>query len=72
MRNRILLPHVSPLFLGSEKAAELYVDEVLDGAGFLQYLDKSGSVSASVEVEEDCDYVTDHNTLFLEKVLNGS
>ena len=33
-------------FLDSEKASELYVDEVVDGAGRLLYLDVSGSVSA--------------------------
>ena len=33
------------LFLGSELASELYVDEVLDGAGRIQYLDSVRSMS---------------------------
>ena len=32
-------------FLESERASELYVDEVLDGSGRIQYLDSSVSVS---------------------------
>ena len=59
-------------FLGSELAAELYVNEVLDGAGQFQYLDKSGSVSAMVEVEDDFDYVPNHNELFRQEVPHGS
>ncbi len=43
-------------FLHSEAAAEGYCDEFLDGKGNVQYLDKSGSVSALVEVEDDFDY----------------
>ncbi len=50
-----MLIHVSHLarraFLDSEEAAELYVDEVLDGSGRLLYLDSSGSVSALAEAE---------------------
>ena len=38
-------------FLASELAAELYVDEVLDGNGRLQYVDRSLSVSALAEAE---------------------
>ena len=34
-------------FMQTELASELYVDEVLDGAGRIQYLDRSVSVSAS-------------------------
>ena len=43
-------------YLASERAAEDYCNEVVDGSGRLQYLDKSGSVSALVDVEEDFDY----------------
>ncbi len=43
-----------PLHLDSEEAAELYVDEVLDGQGRFQYLDSVGSVSGLVEVEGPC------------------
>ena len=39
-------------FMRSELASMLYVDEVLDGSGRLQYIDTSGSVSALVEGEE--------------------
>ena len=39
-------------WIQSERASELYVDEVLDGQGRRLYLDKDGSVSAMVEVEE--------------------
>ncbi len=35
----------SDLFLKSERASELYVDEVLDGSGRVQYLDTEVSVS---------------------------
>ena len=38
-------------FLDSEVAAELYVDEIVDGGGRLLDIDRSGSVSALVEVE---------------------
>ena len=61
--NRILYPRVSPLFLGSERAAEMYVDELVDGAGRVQYLDKVASVSGAIEIETDCDYDPTHNEL---------
>ena len=41
-----VLPHVSAQFMESERASELYVDEVLDGQGSFQQLDWVGSVSA--------------------------
>jgi len=72
MRSRLILPRVSPLFLGSEKAAELFVDEVLDGSGRFQYLDKSGSVSAMVEVEDDFDYDPKHVELNRRLIHHGS
>ncbi len=58
--NKLLLPRVGSLFLASERAAELYVDEVLDGSGRLLHLDITGSVSALVEVEDDFDYDATH------------
>ncbi len=60
------------LFLGSELAAELYVDEVLDGRGRFQYLDSVSSVSGLVEVEED--HVWDDRLLDQQhrRFLNGS
>ncbi len=43
-------------YLASERAAEHYCDEVVDGQGRLQYLDLPCSVSALIEIETDCDY----------------
>jgi len=40
--------------LDSELAAELYVDDVLDGGGRPVYLDKVGSVSAVEDEDESC------------------
>ena len=51
MRSLISL-RVGQLFLSSERAAELYVDEVLDGSGRLLHLDSTGSVSG-LELERD-------------------
>ncbi len=65
-------PSDGSLFLASEQAAELYVNEVLDGRGNIQYLDRSGSVSALVEVEVDAEYVPDHNQLFQQEDPHGS
>jgi len=45
----VLLPEGD--FLDSERASELYVDEVLDGSGRFQYLDVPGSVSGLSRVE---------------------
>ena len=39
------MTRISPPPIESEEASELYVDEVLDGSGSFQYLDKVGSVS---------------------------
>ncbi len=39
-------------FMASELACELYVDEVVDGAGNLLEIDSTVSVSALVEVED--------------------
>jgi len=47
----LLIPGVTAQFLRSEGAAELYVDEVLDGQGRFQYLDKVGSMSGSTPPE---------------------
>ncbi len=69
---KCLRPHVSSQFLESEKACELYVDEVLDGAGRIQYLDSTVSMSAMVEVEEDCDYDPTHIELNRRLIHNGS
>jgi hypothetical protein len=44
-------------WIESERASELYVDEVLDGQGRRLYLDSSGSVSATDEDEDS--YVLD-------------
>jgi len=52
------------LFGNSEVAAELYVDDRLDGKSFGRYLDSTRSVSALTETETDADYVPNHNELF--------
>ena len=39
-------------FMESERAAEMYVDELVDGQGEFQYLDSVGSVSALGEGED--------------------
>jgi len=59
------------LFLRSESAAEQYVNEEVDGQGRKQYLDKSGSVSALVEVEEDFDYDPTHIELNRRLILHA-
>ncbi len=59
-------------FVASEEAAVAWVDEVLDSEGRFQYLDKVGSVSALIEIENDCAYEPDHNRLFLQEVHHGS
>jgi len=54
-------------YLASERAAEDYCNEVVDGAGRLLHLDSTLSVSAMVEVEDDFDYDPAHvelNALF--------
>ena len=53
-------------YLASERAAVDYCNEVVDGQGRQQYLDKVASVSGAFEVEVDAAYVPDHNQLFLE------
>ncbi len=50
-------------FVASEEAAVAWVDEVLDSKGRFQYIDRVGSVSALVEVEDDFDYDPTHNEL---------
>ncbi len=42
-----MFSRVGDLFMASELAAEMYVDELLAGDGSVQYLDSPGSVSAS-------------------------
>jgi len=62
------------LFLGSELASMLYVDEVLDGGGRLQYIDRVVSMSA-VETEAEpvwVDQVIEEQILRFEEVLSGS
>ena len=44
----------------------------LAGVVATRYLDKVGSVSAMVEVEDDFDYDADHNQLNLRLIHNGS
>ncbi len=47
--------HLWAEWLGSESAAELYVDERVDGAGHSLYLDREGSVSAFGDGDGDYD-----------------
>ena len=71
-----MLIHVSAIeplasFLASERAAEGYCNEELDGRGRQQYLDIHGSVSGLVEVEEDYDYDLTHIELNRRLILNA-
>jgi len=59
-------------FVASEEAAVAWVDERVDGSGSFQYLDRSGSVSALVEVEDDYEYSPDHIELNRRLIHNGS
>ncbi len=59
-------------FVASEEAAIAWVDERLDSKGFPQYLDKSGSVSALVEVEDDFEYDPTHMELNQRLIHHGS
>ena len=62
---------VGEVFMASELASEMYVDEVLDGQGRLQYIDKVGSVSGLIEVEDDFDYDPTHIELN-RRLIHGS
>ena len=59
-------------YLASERAAEDYCDEVVDGGGRSLYLDRVGSVSALVEVEDDFDYDSTHIDLNQGFIHHGS
>ena len=62
-------------WISTELASVMYVADLVDGKGSLQYgltfedacriLDRSVSVSAMVEVEDDFDYVENHNELYV-------
>jgi len=58
-------------FVASEEAAVAYIDEMVDGDGQLVYVDKVGSVSALVEVEEDFAYDPNHNELNRRLIHHG-
>jgi len=60
------------LYLRSESAAEHYVDEIVDGSGRLQYLDKPLSMSALTETETDYDYDPTHIELNRRLIPHGS
>ncbi len=47
-------------FLHSELAAEMYVDEVLDGSGNLLYVDRVGSVSALSRAEQPLRHISEY------------
>ncbi len=59
VRNSELFPRIRH-FMESEVASEMYVNEEVDGSGRLLYIDKVGSVSGLVEVEDDFDYDPTH------------
>ncbi len=47
-------------FLQTELAAEMYVDELLDGQGRSLYLDRVSRVTALTEAETDAEYDPEH------------
>ena len=59
-------------YLASERAAVDYCNEVVDGAGRVQHLDRSVSVSALVEVEDDFDYDPTHIEFNRRLIPHGS
>jgi len=69
--SRVSIPDLDS-YLASERAAVDYCNEVVDGSGRLLHIDRVVSMSALVEVEDDFDYVPDHNELFQRKILNAS
>ncbi len=74
-----MFTHVSDIlrrlsYLGSERAAEDYCDEVVDGDGRLQYLDKVHSVSALNEPPEPLfvdELLDEQYRRFLKEVTDG-
>jgi len=58
-------------YMRSEKAAEDYVDERVDGRGCRLYIDSTGSVRGLVEVEDDFDYDPTHIELNRRLILNA-
>jgi len=69
--SRLVCKFGEQLDLESELASELYCDEVVDGSGRLQYIDRVGSVSALVEVEDDFAYDPLHVELNRRLIHNG-
>ncbi len=59
-------------FVASEEAAVAYIDEMVDGDGHLEYLDKVGSVSALSEAEADYAYDPTHIELNQGLIPHGS
>jgi len=62
-------PSDSCRWIQTELAAEMYVDDRVDGQGRVCYLDKVDSVSALIEIENDYDYEPTHielNELFVD------
>ena len=59
-------------FVASEEAAVAYIDEMVDGDGQLEYVDKVGSVSALTETETDYTYDPTHIELNRRLIHNGS
>ena len=59
-------------FVASEEAAVAYIDEMVDGDGQLEYVDKVGSVSALDGDGDDAEYDPDHKWLNRRLIHNGS
>jgi len=49
--DQMIIPRVSAQFMETEKAAELYCDEVLTGDGHLVILDRTRSVSGPIRFD---------------------
>jgi len=58
-------------FVASEEAAVAYIDEMVDGDGKLLYVDKVGSVSGLIEIENDYAYDPTHIELNQRLNLNA-
>ena len=68
----LVSPSDGSLFLSSERAVELYVDEVLDGSGRLLHLDRVGSVSGLIRFDSRLDCELNQVSLFPEGSPHGS
>jgi len=63
---------VSDQFMDSEKASEMYVDEVLDGDGNIQYLDSTVSVRGVIRFDSARGFTRFNISLFPTESPHGS